>query len=218
MIAFSEPIHVVGIGASGSRIVELLAKRGNDHIRELHVWDGDVVDLSNTRSQTYWPEHIGLLKVDALARQARTWGGIELVRHPERVDGPRPFSGIVCSCVDKMSARWTLWESSIRRNREVSLMIEMRLDTANSLIHVVDPNDEEHIRQWERYWYPDDEATTAGLSCGAATSLGPIASVTASLCVWQIVRAIRIRGGSEDRLDNQIRVSMIPLEIEKYRW
>lgn len=218
-VVFNDPIHIVGAGVSGSRIARLLAEKGRECVRELHLWDDDVVELGNIRHQTYLPAHIGRPKVEALAEQVKAWGDIEAIPHREYIDGPRPLSGTVFSCVDKMSRRWIVWKDCVRDNDAVSLMIEMRLEEEASIIHVVDPRSAGQRRKWELYSeYSDDEATTAGLSCGAATSHAPIGELTATLCVGQLVRAVDIRAGADDRLDNQIRVFMRPPSIERYQW
>jgi hypothetical protein len=216
-LQLNQPVHIAGIGASGSHIAMHIAKKGREFAPEMHFYDGDIVEAGNTRSQTYSSEHIGLRKVDALARQVKSWGDIDAVSHPHYIDEAVPFSGFVF-LANSMNSGRHMWDHLIKGNPNVLLMIETRLETTGALIHVVDPNNSEHVRMWERYWYPDDEATTAGMSCGTATSLGPIADFTACLAVWQLVRAAQINGGFQDRLDNQIRISMIPLSINPYQW
>jgi hypothetical protein len=218
MSMLNMPIHVIGAGASGSRIVRELAEKGPGYVSELHIWDGDTVGMENVRAQTYLSKHTGMHKVDALQAQALEWGGMSLKTHAHYVEGPVALSGVVVLCVDSMTRHMQIWRQSIKGNAHVSLMLETRLETAGALIHVVDPCNPKHVRKWEHYWYPDEAASTVGMSCGTATSRGPIASVTASLSVWQLVRFVEIRNGIEDRLDNQIRISMVPLSIETYQW
>ena len=43
-------IHVIGIGAMGSRVAELLARLG---IKKIHIWDMDVVEDKNIANQAY---------------------------------------------------------------------------------------------------------------------------------------------------------------------
>lgn len=212
------PIHVVGVGAVGSRILREIAEKGRAFSSEVHAWDDDIVETTNIRAQAYQAHHVKMEKVDAITLLAREWGGIEVHPHAVRVGDHVPFAGCVFLCVDSMQARKNIWENSIRNHPDVRLMIEIRIDTTGGLVHVVDPSHEDHVRQWERYWYPDTEATTAGQRCGVATALGPIASFMASLSVWQLVRFLRIRDGSEDRLDNQIRVNMVPLHVDPRQW
>ena len=56
-------IDVIGIGATGSRIVLSLAKLG---IESIHVWDFDEVADVNIANQVYGLEDVGKQKVDAL--------------------------------------------------------------------------------------------------------------------------------------------------------
>lgn len=211
------PIHVVGAGASGSRVVREIIERETGLACEIHVWDGDTVGEENLRAQTYTREYVGEPKARAIAEQARAWGSEAVIPHPLYVTERIEFRGVVFLCADLASARKT-WEHSLKNNPGVKLIIETRLETAGSLIHVVDPCNAKHIRKWEHYWYPDSEASTAGMSCGTATSRGPIASLTASLSVWQLVRFAQIQAGYADRLDNQIRVRMHPLTVQTFQW
>ena len=57
------PIHVIGIGAMGSRVAELLVRLG---VTKLHIWDMDKVEPKNIANQVYLNHHIGMQKVDAL--------------------------------------------------------------------------------------------------------------------------------------------------------
>lgn len=217
-IVVPDPIHLIGIGCGGSYTAENLAKRGKESIKELHAYDRDDVDESNTRSQTYVPRHVGMKKVDALAEQVHEWGGIELIRHPYHVESRIDLSGYVFVAVDSMDTRMKLWEESIEGNERVKLMVEMRLDTTSAIIHAVEPKNRVHCKKWRHYWYPDSETTTAG-SCGAAVSMGPIASLAASLCVWQMIRhAHNEKHDLEARLDNQIRIGMVPMSLETFQW
>jgi hypothetical protein len=207
------PLQILGLGCGGSFFARQIAWKGSEFAPEVHGWDGDVVEDHNVGPQTYQKEHVGMFKTEALALQLLAWGRIPLIQHPEYIDGPRDLSGYVLMAVDKMSTRWKLWEGSIRRNKNVSLMIELRLETIGSYIHVVDPNNDDHVSEWERYWYPDNEATTLGLSCSGATTLFPIADLTAALCLTQLIKVAHA-----DQPDNQIRVELDPLNISTYRW
>ena len=57
------PIHIIGIGAMGSRVAELLARLG---VQQLHIWDMDTVEDKNIANQAYFHRHIGMQKTDAL--------------------------------------------------------------------------------------------------------------------------------------------------------
>ena len=59
--SFKGAIHVIGVGAMGSRIAELLVRLG---IPKIHIWDMDIVEAKNITNQAYLHHHIGMKKTD----------------------------------------------------------------------------------------------------------------------------------------------------------
>lgn len=57
-------VGFAGVGGLGSNAAMLLARTG---VGRFLVVDGDVVEPSNLNRQQYFPEHVGMAKVDALA-------------------------------------------------------------------------------------------------------------------------------------------------------
>ena len=53
------PVHVIGVGAMGSRVVELLVRLG---IPKIHIWDMDIVEDKNITNQLYFTTQIGMKK------------------------------------------------------------------------------------------------------------------------------------------------------------
>ncbi len=62
-------VGIAGAGGLGSNAAMMLARSGVGH---LLIIDGDSVEPSNLNRQHYFPEHLGLPKVEALAGQLRT--------------------------------------------------------------------------------------------------------------------------------------------------
>lgn len=58
-------VGVIGAGGLGSNVAMMLARSG---IRQMTIADPDIVDPSNLNRQTYYPEDVGMPKVQALAR------------------------------------------------------------------------------------------------------------------------------------------------------
>lgn len=208
-------VHVIGVGASGSHVMQNIAKTRTRVFEKIHVWDSDVVTADNCRGQTYCLQHVALQKVDAIAQQMQEWAGIEVTRHSAFGGGNPPLSGIVFLCAT-MSAH-KMFVDTLDKASNVSLIIETRLAAENALIHVFDPHDPGHLEEWHHYWYPDTPAAMAR-GCGASTEEGPIAGTAANFAVWQMMRYAAILPGRPDRLDNQIRISMRPLKIETFQW
>ena len=208
------PVHVIGIGAGGSRTVRHLVSERTHIAGPLHICDGDSVEEKNCKNQLYQPSHVGMRKVHALAEQVRAWseGDVVPVLRPEYFTPGEPLSGVVFLCVDKMHVRKAIIDASIRGNRGVSLLIEARGDTENALMHFVDPNDEKQMQQWDRYWYPDDEAVNQG-DCGGVPTVGPrVADITAYLAVQELVRRVSLSSLTVGQ-DCQFRI-----KLQTYAW
>ncbi len=213
-----QPIHIIGVGCAGMRVARSLDELGSGRIvSDLHFWDGDSVDDGNVRAQLYEAAHMGMPKVEAAQLVVPKWANLSVTGHNSFVNGAVELSGIVFVCVDSMTSRKTIWETCIKGKEDVSLMIEMRLNTDTATVNIVDPCEPLHQEMWEHYWYPDDDAAGV-ISCGAATSLGPIANVAADIAVWQLVRFCEIVAGNEDRLHNQVQIQMRPPHIESFVW
>lgn len=214
----ADEIHIFGIGGIGSHEARLLTKGGLQ--APIHLWDGDIVEDKNRRNQTYHRSHVGLLKVAALAQQiALEWGEAPVIQHPEFVTEHRKIAGVVFLCTDSMSSRRCIWETCIKGNDAVPLMIETRMDGVSGLIHVVDPCNADHQHEWERYSsFRDEDAINETAGCGGPAAVLPSASFMADLSVWQLMRYAAIKAGFNDVLNNQIRVELRPPDIKLYRW
>ena len=212
------PIHVVGVGGIGSKLAEMMLRGDCGAVEEFHLWDGDGVERHNLHNQAYVKSGLGLSKVRELERLAEEWGDMHPYIHEEFVDGPRPMRGVVVLCLDTMSARRRIWETCIRRNPEVQLMIETRMDALAVHIYTADPNNENHIFEWEKYWYPDEEMVNEGAGCGLRPTPSTTVGMAASLVGWQLIRFASIAAGIKDTLDNRIRMRLRPLEVETFHW
>jgi len=76
------PVLVVGCGGLGSWTSLIMAKSG---WREFVLVDPDVVEEKNLSNQAYFPEDIGLRKVNALKRKLESLGASVAV-YPERIE------------------------------------------------------------------------------------------------------------------------------------
>lgn len=97
-------IHIVGCGSVGSTIAENLARCG---VKNITLWDFDIVESHNIVNQMFTQNHVGKLKVEALK-------DILTDINPEIVDGielkpdgwkGRLMSGYIFLCVDSIELR-----------------------------------------------------------------------------------------------------------------
>ena len=91
-------IHIIGIGAMGSRVAELLVRLG---IPKIHIWDMDTVEDKNIANQVYLHSHIGMKKTDALESLLKDINPqIQIIKHGKYTD--QALAGYVFLNVDSI--------------------------------------------------------------------------------------------------------------------
>lgn len=112
-------VGIAGAGGLGSHIAVFLARSG---VGRLHVVDFDAVDESNLNRQHYRREHVGMPKVEALARQiAEIDPRVEVVAERLRIEpgsAAAVFAGeeIVCEAFDDPAAKAALASELLARD------------------------------------------------------------------------------------------------------
>jgi molybdopterin/thiamine biosynthesis adenylyltransferase len=207
---FNTPVHIIGVGATGSWVALQLAKLG---VTNITVWDDDIVEEHNIPNQAFNARatsgydangeenfsHIGRYKVEALSDviSYATDSGIK-VKH-ERVTN-QVLSGIVFLMVDSMSARKEIWEKCLRYKPAVKHVIEPRMGLHVGRVYNVNPLDPTQIKGYEATYYTDEEADASELSaCGNSMTVITSAMMIAASCVRQF---INFNDGTQ--LDNEI--------------
>ena len=59
---YGKPIHIIGVGAVGSRVAELVVRLG---FNDIHIYDFDIVEDGNITNQIYTYRDMGMSKEDA---------------------------------------------------------------------------------------------------------------------------------------------------------
>ena len=99
------PIHIIGAGATGSRVFMSLIELGLSNIT---VWDFDTVEAHNLANQAFNFSHIGMTKVQALKHLYHSKIGMlpppTMHFKQERVVDQQ-LDGIVFLLTDTMSSR-----------------------------------------------------------------------------------------------------------------
>ncbi len=98
------PVCIVGVGAIGSHLAEILAKLG---VQEFTLIDFDEVDTVNLGVQGFYEQEVGLSKVDAVSHRLQSiCKNVEVTENTsEYAPGLVPSQSVVFSCVDSMKTR-----------------------------------------------------------------------------------------------------------------
>lgn len=179
-------VDVVGCGSVGSRIAMEVAKLG---VRNLHLWDHDIVERHNIANQAFVLADIGRLKVEALADHIRSAAGIEAVIHASKVEGPTALGNVVFLAVDSMAARKEIFEKSLRLKMTTDVVIETRMGVEELRVYGLNPRARAEIQAWTNTLY--DDKVTVENACQARTTVGATAALTAALAVTRFLQWYR---------------------------
>jgi molybdopterin/thiamine biosynthesis adenylyltransferase len=207
------PVHIVGAGATGSRLWLALVELG---ITNITVYDFDVVEPHNLSNQIYLSNHIGMPKVDALRDYYRCKTGVRapdtmhFVNEKITADWRNEFDGSVFILTDTMSSRREIFETFCAANPFIHRVFETRMASTHGNVNTVNPNNYTESLAWIDSLV-DDDAPGETSACGASISVGTTASVIANLAVWQFILSHTDPVG----VDPNIEIFLKPLIITK---
>lgn len=195
------PIHIVGAGATGSRVFMSLIELG---LTNISVYDYDKVEAHNLANQAYMHEHIGVPKVQALKSLASMKLGIAEDQLPmqfvnERID-QRKFNGFLFLLTDTMASRRQIVDAQDKGpNSELFQIFETRMASTHGNVYHFSPTNSVQLERWYDSLISDDEGEMS--PCGTSISVGPTASLIANLAVWEFMNFLLDDGCATAQLD-----------------
>lgn len=190
-----ERIHIVGCGSVGATVAENLVRLG---LRNLSLWDMDVVCPHNIANQIFRQKDIGVSKVEALADilheiDPDTKGSLKL--YDEGWDGQQ-LSGYVFLCVDNIELRKRIVEKHIN-NQYIKAMFDFRTLLESAQHYAADWSDAKMKKDFlnsMQFTHEEAAAETPVSACGV--TLGVVVTVRAicGLGVSNFVNYIRGNG------------------------
>ena len=150
--ADSPKIHVVGVGATGSHIVNTLCSMG---IESVVAYDYDNVEVHNLPNQIYRLDDVGKPKVEALQEHIKAKMGFEIEVHNEKVTGITS-GGILVLCTDSPESQKEILLNSAKKG--FKRVVETRMGIDTGLVFYFDPRNKYHIDNYLKEWYPSNES------------------------------------------------------------
>ena len=172
---------VIGVGAVGRNVAIQLAAIGASH---LQLIDFDHVDLSNTTTQGYAVDEIGLPKVQAVEAAIHRLDPLITVESIEdRYRSRQSVGDAVFCCVDSISARSAIWRTVKDRCR---FWCDARM--LGEIIRVLTASSPSIDAYYASTLFAQSEA-----QAGSCTSRSTIyaATIAAGLMVHQFTRTLR---------------------------
>ncbi len=205
------PIHIIGAGATGSRLFASLVELG---FEDITVYDDDIVESHNLANQLFIQDDIGVLKVDALDKWAKAKLG-EGLRSGQYISKRLPqediiLEGTVFLLTDTMSSRKEIYEECLKDNPFIERVFETRMASSYGNVYAFDPNITG--KQWLETLIDDKEAEKS--ACGGTISVGATASIIANQAIWQFVLSLT----DPDAADDIVNIYLQPFCTSTSSW
>ena len=182
-------IHVIGVGAMGSRVTELLVRLG---INKIHIWDMDTVEDKNITNQLYFHHQIGMNKTDALEEILLDINPqLKVIKHGAYKD--QALSGYVFLCVDSIELRYNIALNN-KDNTQIKAMFDTRMRLEDAQSYAADwLNDKQKRLFLNSMNFTDEEAkeATPVSACGTTLSVASTVVSTAAFTVSNFINLIR---------------------------
>ena len=206
---YNPPIHIIGAGATGSRIWLALVELG---LTNISIYDFDDVEAHNLANQIYLNEDIGSAKIDACYQYYYRKTGHRPPKSMQFINAKvgedsGPLEGIVFLLTDTMASRKEIFEACIRGKS--FLMIETRMASSYGDIKTVNPFNDVECLQWDHSLVSDDDAEVS--ACGSSISVGPTASVIANMAVWQMIHFLTDQAAMDTNINIHLKPFMLTL-------
>lgn len=185
------PIHIVGCGATGSRVFAALVELG---CTDIHCYDFDNVEDHNLANQAFFADHVGKPKVEACADWYTRKTGCpppkSMTFNNTRLPNPTfgDLDGYMFLLTDTMESRREIYDACIYGNPLLDGVIETRMASTHGNILFFNPQDDEKSKAWVATLIDDGEAELS--PCGQPMSVGTTASIIANLAVMQYMWAV----------------------------
>lgn len=205
--SYPYPFHIIGAGATGSRVFAALVELG---LSNIHVYDDDIIEDHNLSNQIYMASDIGLPKVTGCENFVRNKLGVvpdNIVFHQEKVTPSYIHQGgvnggIVFILTDTMESRRKIFDGLVVRRNNGSdsasptqlestpmLIVETRMGSTHGAVFTVNPFDTAACDAWRNTLVDDADTDSIELSpCGTTLSVGTTAALIANYAVWQMMQ------------------------------
>jgi molybdopterin/thiamine biosynthesis adenylyltransferase len=201
-------IHIIGVGATGSRIVKNLIELGFAG-HQIHIYDDDVVEEHNINNQLFDINHVGMPKVVAMFELIKNGYGEMIHSHQCRVDANTELGGIVFLLTDTMSSRRDIL-TPMNINPNIKLVIETRLDPECGYVHTFNPLNKKQFKFMIDSLFDDAAAPEVVSACGTRQTIGHVVDILAGTAMCEFVKFI-----NEQKIGKEVFFAINPYHFQE---
>jgi sulfur carrier protein ThiS adenylyltransferase len=203
------PIHIIGCGAIGSHVAEMLVRLGID---KLNLYDFDKVEAKNVANQMFSAYDRSELKTEALAR---TLAGIDPQFIPQLFSkgwaSNNALAGHVFLCVDNIDLRRQIVDENFY-NPRIKAMYDFRMRLSDAQHYAAawdDDKAKKALLGQMQFTHEEAQAATPVSACGTTLSVLPTVRMITALGVSNFINYIK-----GEPLKKMILVDAFDFEVE----
>lgn len=180
----TDEIHIIGVGAIGSHIAEMLTRMG---VEKMHIYDFDTVDEHNIPNQMFFEFNLGENKCSALQEICTGINSNVVIYRHDRgyiLETDTRLSGYVFLCVDSINLRKSIVEEH-RYNPMIKGMFDFRMGLESA---------QHYAANWGIPKSIENFLATMDFTDEEAKAAMPVSACGSSLSVLPTIRAITALG------------------------
>lgn len=207
----NQPIHIIGVGAVGSTLAELLTRIG---FEGLHLYDFDTVDAHNVTNQMFREIDIGSSKLNAIAgilTEINPAAAPQL--HPKGWNPGDRLDGYVFLCPDNIDLRRQVAEEN-RTNPNVVAMFDFRMRLTDAQHYAADWSSDRQVQNFlgtMQFSHEEAQEATPVNACGSTLSVAPTVRTLCSLGVANFMNFVK-----EGALKNMVLLDPFAFEVSAF--
>lgn len=170
----TKPCHVIGCGSIGGNVAELLARYG---IKDIHIWDADIVMPHNLANQIFTEDDIGCYKTLSLNNRLTAINPDASIKVHNKFCTPKDrLSGFIFLCLDNIETRRAIVENNMY-NLAIDAIFDFRTSLLEGQCYFADWSEmEDRNNMLSTMDFTHDEAieNTEVSACGFQLSVSPV--------------------------------------------
>lgn len=185
----TEPIHIIGCGAIGSRLAEMLTRLG---LPELHLYDFDVVEPPNITNQLFLHNQLGIEKTTALANILQQINP-EIILYLHEKYEEQPLRGYIFMCVDSIETRQLIVENN-KYNTNIKTIFDFRMGLYDAQTYTANWNSEKKkkfLMQSMDFTHEEAAQNVPKSPCGTVLSVAPTICTIVSIGVINFLKTVK---------------------------
>ena len=187
-------IHIIGCGAVGSHVAELLARLG---ITNIHLWDDDKVSTHNIANQNFVFEDCYKPKVEVVAERIKAINpDCTVTIHNERWQPVGMMSGYVFMCVDSIVPRQQMCQFA--KYNDV-IIFDIRMGLTSGQYYIVNKSRLDNYMNTMNFTDEEADATTPKSACNYELS---VAYSIYALLGYMLADVVKFWNGEQTTMTN----------------